>query len=276
MYYDFYQLKENPFNVTADPHFLFSSENHQQVLSSLLYGIEQRKGILVVLGEIGTGKTTISRSVISRLGSHVKSALILNPRFSEIQLLQIITQDLGIKVKSSNKFTLIQALNEFLIHEASKGNNTVLLIDEAQNLSVSQLEQIRLLSNLETEKQKLLQIVLVGQPELQEKLESNKLRQLRQRVALHLWLKPLEKEDVNSYINFRITKAAYFPEAAQKIKFTDMAMDKIYQYTQGTPRTINMLCDLALLASFVAESYSIDETIIQDCAKEVMYCEHYL
>lgn len=276
MYYDFYQLKENPFNVTADPHFLFSSENHQQVLSSLLYGIEQRKGILVVLGEIGTGKTTISRSVISRLGSHVKSALILNPKFSEIQLLQIIIQDLGIKVKSSNKFTLIQALNEFLIHEASKGNNTVLFIDEAQNLSVRQLEQIRLLSNLETEKQKLLQIVLVGQPELQEKLESNKLRQLRQRVALHLWLKPLEKEDVNSYINFRITKAAFFPEAAQKIKFTDIAMDKIYQYTQGTPRTINMLCDLALLASFVAESYSIDETIIQDCAKEVMYCEHYL
>jgi general secretion pathway protein A len=274
MYYDFYQFRENPFNITADPNFFFSSKHHQQALSSLIYGIEQRKGLLLISGEVGTGKTTLIRSILNRLSSNVKSALILNPKFSEIQLLQMISHDLGITTTSKNKYSLVQALNDFLINEANKGNNTALLIDEAQNLTINQLEQIRLLSNLETEKQKLLQIVLVGQPELQEKLQLPKLRQLRQRIAMHFCLKPLEKADMNDYINFRILKAAHTPEAAHKIKFSELAIEKIYLYTKGFPRTINMLCDLSLLASFVDETYHINEAIIQKCAKEVMYCEH--
>lgn len=275
MYNDYYQLRENPFNATADPDFFFSSKTHSEAVANLIYGIEQRKGIIVVTGEIGTGKTTLCRKLFKLSTKRIKFALILNPKCSELQLLQMIIHDLGIETKSKNKYALVQALNEFLISESIQGNNIVVVIDEAQHLSVKQLEQVRLLSNLETEKEKLLQIILVGQPELYDKLQLPALRQLRQRVAVHFHVQPLEKEDLRQYINHRLTKAVIEPSDAQRVNFTDDAIDSIFQYTKGSPRTINILCDRALLAGFVANTYSIDDDIIKNCAKEILYCEHY-
>lgn len=276
MYFDYYQLKENPFNVTADPDFFFASHCHNEAISSLHYGIDQRKGILVISGEIGTGKTTLCRKLLFEAMQNVKFAFILNPNFSDLELMQMILTDFGIKKKCSTKADMIHALNQFLITESSHGNNVVLIMDEAQNLSVEQLEQIRLLSNLETEKEKLLQIILVGQPELQEKLQLPELRQLRQRISVHYNLVPLNKNDVGDYIHYRILKAAIHGMINSHPVFTDTAVESIYQYTKGSPRTINILCDRALLAGFTANTRWIDETIIQHCAKEVMYLEHHI
>jgi len=276
MYHDFYQLKENPFNVTADPDFFFSNAGHRYAISSLAYGIEQRKGILVITGEIGVGKTTLCRTLLKSSDPRTQYALILNPNFSETELLQLILQDLGLPGKEKDKFGLINALNKFLLKESSKGNNVAVIIDEAQHLSVAQLEQIRLLSNLETEKEKLLQIILVGQPELVEKLQLPELRQLRQRVAVHFHIRPLDRGDVRDYIHHRLKKAMKDPEALLNILFSDQAVTAIYNYSKGSPRAINILCDRALLAGFVAGSHSIDESLIEKCAKEMLYSEHYL
>lgn len=275
MYNEYYQLKENPFNTTADPDFFFSSKTHSEAVANLIYGIEQRKGIIVVTGEIGTGKTTLCRKIFRLSTKRIKFALVLNPKCSEIQLLQMIVHDLGIVTQSKNKYGLVQALNEFLIAESIQGNNVVVVIDEAQHLTVKQLEQVRLLSNLETEKDKLLQIILVGQPELYDKLQLPELRQLRQRVAVHFHVQPLGKEDVREYIHHRISKAVIDPDLSKQVEFTDQAIDSIFHYTQGSPRTINILCDRALLAGYVADTYSIDDEIIKNCAKEILYCEHH-
>jgi len=276
MYYDFYQLKENPFNMTADPDFFYGTQSHLTAISNLIYGIEYRKGILVLTGEIGTGKTTLCRKLLSESKKETKFAFILNPKFSELQLLQMIIHDLGINVSSKNKFDLIKALNDFLIFAANNNNNVVLIIDEAQNLSISQLEQIRLLSNLETEKDKLLQIILVGQPELLKKLQLSALCQLRQRIAIYYHIEPLGKFDIKHYIVHRIEKAKQQLIAKNNIDFTDCAIDSIYQYTRGSPRTINILCDRVLLAAYVAETYQINKSIVENCVKEVLYFERHL
>ncbi|MES2217222.1 MAG: AAA family ATPase [Pseudomonadota bacterium] len=276
MYQDFYQLKENPFNVTADPNFFFSSKGHSEAMSNLVYGIEQRKGMIVITGEIGTGKTTLCRKLLKQADSHTKFALILNPNFSDVELLQIILHDLGVRTRKNDKVGLVHALNNFLLKESTRGHNIVLIIDEAQNLSISQLEQIRLLSNLETEKEKLLQIVLVGQPELYDHLQLPEIRQLRQRIAVYFHMRPLDQADVKTYIYHRITKVMRDPEALQTIVFTEKAINLIYEYSQGSPRAINILCDRALLAGFVADTNSIDEKIVQQCAKEILHCEHHL
>lgn len=274
MYYNFYQLRENPFNMTADPSFFYSSKHHAEAVSHLAYGIEQRKGIMVVTGEIGTGKTTLCRKLLNQKNDSLHTAFILNPSFSEVQLLQAILQDLGIMTSSKSRFDLLTELNRFLIAERQKNRNVVLLLDEAQNLSTSQLEQVRLLSNLETTKEKLLQIILMGQPELREKLELPKLRQLRQRISVYYHLNPLTKEDILAYIQHRLKIAAGGLSPRIPI-FSDMAVEKIYSYTRGSPRTINILCDRALTAGFVAGTRSINENIIEHCAREVMYCEHH-
>jgi general secretion pathway protein A len=276
MYFEYYQLKENPFNVTADPDFFFASQGHSEAISSLYYGIDQRKGIIVITGEVGTGKTTLCRKLLFEAIDNVKFAFILNPDFSELELLQLILRDFGIRSKHTTKSDLINALNKFLLTESSRGNNIVLIIDEAQNMGVQQLEQIRLLSNLETEKDKLLQIVLVGQPELHEKLLLPELRQLRQRISVHFNLNPLKLPDISEYIHHRILKAAIRDGIQSHPVFTDDAVESIYHFTKGSPRTINLLCDRALLAGFAANKRAIDATIIQHCATEVMYFEHNL
>lgn len=269
MYKEFYNLKENPFNVTSDPEFFFSSGIHSEAFSNLMYGIKQRKGIILVTGEIGTGKTTLCRTLLDNLDNSTKSAFILNPNFSDIQLLKMILKDLGIEKNCRSKFDIINTLNDFLLNETSEGNNVVVLIDEAQNLKPKQLEQIRLLSNLETEKQKLLQIVLCGQPELLETLALENLRQLNQRITVRYHILPLKKEDVSSYINHRVSVAAE-NNLTEKIIFTDAALDLIFSHSYGTPRMINIICDRALLAGYVEETFRIDENIIHKCIREII------
>lgn len=267
MYKDFYNLKEYPFNITCDPSFFFSSSRHNDAFAHLVYGIEERKGIIVITGEIGTGKTTLCRTLLQRLDSRTKTALILNPNFSELQFLQLIIKDLGIDVtpKHNNKFALVSVLNDFLIKKSSLGYNVVLIIDEAQNLKPSQLEHIRLLSNLETEKQKLLQIILVGQPELLDKLRLPSLRQLNQRIAVRYHILPLKKTETGQYILHRLNVAG----ANNDLRFTPEAMEQIYTVSGGTPRLINVICDRALLAGYTQETLTIDDKIIQQCAQEV-------
>jgi len=270
MYTEFYNLKETPFNVTADPDFFFPSQHHEEAFSHLVYGITQRKGILVITGEIGTGKTTLCRTLLNRLDENIKTALILNPNFSEIQLLKLIVKDLGIRGSLKNKLDIIDALNVFLLEETSQGNNVVIIIDEAQNLTIKQLEQIRLLSNLETEKEKLLQIVLVGQPELCDKLKLNALRQLNQRVSVRYHILPLKRDELSPYIEHRLKIANTTKGLRNKLHFTDEAIDIIYKNSNGTPRMINILCDRALLAGYASETNKIDEHIIHKCIQEVV------
>ncbi len=265
VYKEFYGLKENPFNVTSDPAFFFSSKRHSEAFSHLIYGIKHRKGIIVVTGEIGTGKTTLCRTLLNHLDTTTKTALILNPNFSDIQLLQLIVKDLGIVVKSQNKISLIGGLNEFLLAETGRGHNVVLIIDEAQNLKERQLEQIRLLSNLETEKEKLLQILIVGQPELNDKLKLNSLRQLNQRVTVRYHILPLEKSELTDYIFHRLKVAG----ASNKLHFTEEAIEEIYLYSGGTPRLINIICDRALLAGFVQGAFTINYNVVKKCIEEV-------
>ncbi len=272
MYEKFYHFKENPFNVTSDPVFFFSSNCHAQAFSHLTYGIEHRKGILLITGEVGTGKTTLCRTLLNKYRNHkeynVKTALILNPSFSDQQLLKLILRDFGIQDSLENKFDLVNALNEYLLEETGKGNNIVLLIDEAQNLGVEQLEQIRLLSNLETEKQKLLQIILIGQPELCEKLELASLRQLNQRIAVRYHLLPLKREEIKKYIDHRL-RIVSAKRSDSSVRFTNKAIDVIYESCKGTPRMINIICDRALLSGYTREAFIIDEKIINRCIKEV-------
>lgn len=265
MYCHFYGLKERPFNVTSDPAFFFLSRKHKEALAHLIYGVSQRKGIIVLTGEIGTGKTTLCRFFLNQLSKNVKTAFILNPHFQEIQLLEAIVKDFGISAKDSSGLGLVWELNKFLLSETEFGNNVVLIIDEAQNLKPNLLEQVRLLSNLETDKDKLLQVVLVGQPELNRRLNLYDLRQLRQRIMVRFHITPLEQDEIKNYINHRLNIAG----SISNIEFTDEAIELISSFSSGTPRLINMICDRALLAGFVAETRQIDSNIINKCVEEL-------
>ncbi|MFA5118241.1 MAG: AAA family ATPase [Candidatus Omnitrophota bacterium] len=269
MYCKFYGLRERPFNVTSDPSFFFLSKEHKEAFSHLLYGVSQRKGISVITGEIGTGKTTLCRFFLDKLGDRVKTAFILNPSLSELQLLEAIINDFGLKARNKTKLGFISELNKFLLSQVKLDNNVVLIIDEAQNLKPSQLEQIRLLSNLETEKDKLIQIILVGQPELNQKLNLYELRQLRQRIMVRYHIIPLDALETRNYIMHRLNISGH----DGGIVFTDDAVRSITEFSAGTPRLINILCDRALLAGFVAETNEINAGIINKCRQEMdTYC----
>lgn len=265
MYLKFYGLKEKPFSVTADPNFLYLSKKHQEAISHMQYGVEQRMGFLEITGEIGTGKTTLCKGLLNTLDEHTKTAFILNSNLSEIQILQAIVEDFGIQLKNKNKLTMLNELNRFLIEQFKRNNNAVLIIDEAQNLKSSLLEQIRLLSNLETEKEKLLQIILVGQPELKDKLASRELEQLRQRIAIRYHILPLDRNELAGYIHHRLKVAG----AGDNNFFTDSAMDAVFKFSRGVPRLINIICDKGLLAGYVAEKKTIDADMIKKCFKEI-------
>ncbi|MDI6606374.1 MAG: AAA family ATPase [Candidatus Omnitrophota bacterium] len=265
MYCKFYGLKERPFNVTADPAFFFASRIHREALSHLIYGASQRKGIIVLTGEIGTGKTTLCRFFLNRLGENVRTALILNPHFSELELLEAIVRDFGLLPSEKTRLSLVYELNKFLLRESQKCNNIILIIDEAQNLKSHMLEQVRLLSNLETDKQKLLQVVLVGQPELNHILSLYELRQLRQRITVRYHISPLQHDEIKDYINHRLNVAG----SSGKIGFTDEAIGSITEFSAGTPRLINIICDRALLAGFVEETCRIDVNIVKKCLREL-------
>jgi len=266
MYQEYYGLKQKPFSLTPDPQFLFLSEGHRTAIESLLYGNQQRDGFMVVVGDIGTGKTTICRSLLERLDKDVKTAVIFNSFLTEDELLESILLDFGFPSKGRSKKERIDALNKFLIHLLSHGKNAVLIIDEAQNLSTPVLEQIRMLSNLETEKEKMLQIILFGQMELDQKLRSPELKQLNQRIVIRHYLLPLTQEETESYIYQRLMVAG----AHGGITFSKSALDEIYKFSKGTPRLINLLCDRALLGGFVEETNHIDKEIIQKAQKSLL------
>jgi general secretion pathway protein A len=259
MYQGFYGLKEKPFVLTPDPQFLFLSEGHRTAIESLLYGIRQKEGFMVITGDIGTGKTTICRAFLERLDKNVKTAVIFNSFLSEEELLESILRDFGFSSKGRTKKERIDALNKILIHYLSHGKNAVLIIDEAQNLSVPVLEQIRMLSNLETEKEKLLQIILFGQLELDEKLRSAELKQLNQRIAVRHYLQHLTPMETESYIYQRLMVAG----SQGSITFSKSALHEIYRFSKGAPRLINLLCDRSLLAGFIQQTYYLDKEIIR-------------
>lgn len=265
MYLEFYGLKENPFNVTSDPDFLYLSTTHKEALNHLTYGIDQRKGFVEITGEVGAGKTTLCRALLNKLDHKTRTSLIFNSSLPENQLLEAIITDFGILPERRSKVIFLKQLYEFLLNELSQGNNAVLIIDEAQNLRASTLETIRMLSNFETNKEKLLQIVLVGQPQLRKKLDSPDLLQLRQRISVRFHIKPLEQSEILGYINHRLNVAGTGDNAS----FTDESLSMIFSYSGGIPRIINLLCDKALLLGFVRGTHLIDGNIIDKSIEEI-------
>jgi len=263
MYQSYYGFKEMPFNITPDPKFLYLSPTHQEALQHLKFGVMERKGFIVLVGEVGCGKTTICRRFLNELDpARFDTALILNPRVTETQMLKQILTELGEHKLARSQNDLVAQMNQVLLERINRGRDVVLIIDEAQNLSFEVLEQIRLLSNIETDKQKLLQIVLMGQPELKEVLAREELRQLRQRVLVHYELNPLSLSDVSHYVQHRLSLAGGTGRPA----FTPWALRAIHKASRGIPRIVNNLCDKAILSAFIRES---DEVNFWDARRAV-------
>jgi general secretion pathway protein A len=260
MYADFYGLRELPFNVTPDPRFLYLNDCYQEALAALGYGIEARKGFISLVGEAGTGKTTILRRLLDTVAPNTRTVLLLNPTVDFEEILEHILLELGVPPAGGRKLILLQRLNEFLIEHTAAGGNVALLIDEAQDLRPNVLEELRLLSNLETAREKILQIVLAGQPELDETLADPSLRQLRQRVTLRLRLRPLTPDEVAIYVRSRLERAG----AKSTDLFTPEALARIAERSQGIPRLVNVLCDAALLAGFASGSPRVTAPIVDD------------
>ena len=254
MYKDFFGLREYPFNMTPDPQFLYFSHNHRIALDLLQYGIRERKGFVLITGEIGAGKTTLCRALLNSLDESTKTALVLNPTLSDSQILRAITDELRLQPARTTKKDLYDAINAFLLRELAANHNVALIVDEAQDLKPSVLEQIRLLSNLETEKEKLLQIILVGQPELRTLLGRDDLRQLRQRIVLRHHIGPLRDGEVPAYIAHRWHVAG----GDHRLQWTEDALGLVAAHSHGVPRLINILCDATLMAAYVTESLVID------------------
>jgi len=249
MYLDYYNLRETPFSLTPDPRFLFLSARHREALDHLLYGIRERKGFVQITGEVGAGKTTICRAALERLDPGYKTALVLNPLLSSSQLLRTILVELGVDPPArTDRALYLERLNAFLLAQVPLGREVVLFVDEAQDLSPELLEQIRLLSNLETDRQKLLQIVLLGQPELARTLDRPELRQLRQRIAVRYHLPPLSRDEVELYVHWRLQVAG---ARNGRPSFTPRAIRRLHRYSRGIPRLVNAACDTALLAGYV-------------------------
>lgn len=266
MYESYYSLKEKPFTITSNPSFLYLSRKHKEALSALLFGIHERVGFIEITGEVGTGKTTLCRALLNQLDEKVKTAFIFNSNLSGSEIIRTIIEDLGIKTTKKNRGGLFQELNQFLLQQLALNNNVVVIIDEAQNLSHRALEQVRMLSNLEAENQKLIQIVLVGQPELREKLKNPSLRQLRQRIAVRYHIEALPEEEIHFYIDHRLKHAGADGMAPV---FNAESVREIYLYSGGIPRLINVLCDKALLTGYVQDNRMIDGEIIKRSIVEV-------
>lgn len=265
MYEAFYGLRERPFNLTPDPKYLYLSDKHKEAFAHLLYGIKNRSGFVMISGEIGTGKTTLCRNMLSQMDANTEVAFIFNPFLNPVELLRKINQEFGIVSNADNILELTEELNKHLLSAAAHGKNSVLVIDEAQNLEPQVLEQIRLLSNLETDSEKLLQIILIGQPELAEKLALHELRQLNQRITARYHLKPLNALETLQYIAYRIHVAG----GRKKLNFTKGAIKAVYRKSGGVPRMINALCDRALLIGYTKEQHVITAAIVRQAAREI-------
>jgi general secretion pathway protein A len=262
---EYYRLKEPPFNITPNPRFLFFSAKHREAFNHLLYGIRERKGFVQLTGEVGAGKTTLCRALLDQLPPTFSTALILNPVLDADQLVKAIAMELNLPVKGLDRLETVAEINRFLLQQVEQGKDTVLIIDEAQDLTPALLEQVRLLSNLETDERKLLQIVLMGQPELRDRLNDHGLRQLRQRITIRYHLNPLQRNEIGQYVQHRL----HVSGANGTPRFTTGALWRIYHYSQGIPRLINALCDKCLLAGYVAQKDRIDFSMVGRARREL-------
>jgi general secretion pathway protein A len=267
MYKTFYSLKRNPFEITPDPSYLFPTRGHNEALAALYYGVRRHKGIVVLTGEVGTGKTLMLRYLLQLLkqSDDVAYAYIFNGRLSPVEFLQYIARDLGLPATSKNKGKLLFQIAHHLISRSQKKLTTVLVVDEAHHLSAEILEEIRLLTNLETPEEKLLQILMAGQPELNDKLDSVGLRQLKQRVALRSHLVPLDSDETKGYIERRLQVAGSPHPSAL---FPPETIAAVFQHSQGIPRLINTICENALLTAHTRQMRSVSPDIIDDIAKD--------
>ena len=266
MYKDFYGLRENPFGIAPDPRFLYLSEGHREALAHLIYGVSQRKGFILITGEVGAGKTTLINAFLEKIPQETIVALVSNPRLNRKEFFTYLAQAFSLPRAPQDKSDFIFVFTEFLKEAFQSGKNVVLIVDEAQALPEGLFEEIRLLTNLETMSQKLINIILVGQPELLKRLQKPHLYPLKQRITYHYHLTALkDPSEVESYIQARLARAG----AERLDLFTPEAVKRIYQVTRGVPRLINILCDHALLTGYLRETRSIGLPIIEECAQEI-------
>jgi len=265
VYLDYYHLKEMPFDITPNPRFMFFSPQHREAYNHLMYGIRERKGFVQLTGEVGAGKTTLCRTMMEHLDQTFATALILNPALSPEQLVKAIALEFGLAVRNLDGVETLEQLNLFLLRLAEDGRDAVLIIDEAQDLTDEGLEQVRLLSNLELDHRKLIQIVLMGQPELRDRLNNPALRQLRQRITVRYHLQALSSHETAHYIKHRLKVSG----ATRCPQFTRLALWRVQSYSQGVPRLVNALCDKALLAGFVNRRSEIDYRTIGVAIQEL-------
>jgi general secretion pathway protein A len=265
VYLDYYGLTTAPFDITPNPRFLFYSAKHREAFNHLLFGIRERKGFVQMTGEVGAGKTTLCRAMLEHLDNHYSTALILNPIMSAEELVKAVAQEFCLPVNGLDRLDTLAVINNFLLHQVERGKETLLIIDEAQDLTDELLEQVRLLSNLETDDRKLLQIILFGQPELRDRLNNPRLRQLRQRITVRYHLLPLTRHEVTQYVQHRI----HVSGGNGTPHFTGPALWRVHRYSKGIPRLVNAVCDKALLAGFVQQSEQIDFRMVGQAVREL-------
>lgn len=265
MYLEFYGLRQPPFDITPNPRFLFHSNKHREAFNHLLYGIRERKGFVQLTGEVGAGKTTLCRALLEQLDGKFSTALILNPVLNGDEMMKAIAAEFGLEAKGKDRMETVATISDFLLKQTLAGRETVLIIDEAQNLTEDLLEQVRLISNIETDDRKLLQIVLMGQPELRDRLNSPRLKQLRQRITVRYHLNPLTRAEVGQYIHHRLALAG----GQGRPTFTTPAVWRVFNYSKGIPRLVNALCDKALLASFVERSPVVNFRMVGRAIREL-------
>jgi general secretion pathway protein A len=266
MYLEFYGFRENPFNVTPDPRFFYESRNHRDAVAYLKYGVQERKGFLVLTGEVGVGKTIVLRSFLRDLGAQADTALILSSSLPFRQLLLMAMEDLGLKTRRKCKGELLMDLNAHLLRMARLDKLVLLVIDEAQNLSLGALEEIRQLSNLETDQRKLLGIILAGQPELRNILAARELRQLRQRIPGICSIGPLSFDEERGYVEHRIAVAS---AGEPRVRFTEGAIEWVHSYAGGIPRLINVLCDRCILLGYLDDRHVVDDDLVRAAVQEL-------
>lgn len=272
MYTEFYGLSAKPFELLPNPKFLYLSKGHRKALSYLQYGVQEHAGFTLLTGEVGSGKTTLVRDIINRVSADTTLSMVFNTRVDGHQLISMINEDFGLEVVGKDKVQLLRELNDFLLDECSAGRQPIIIVDEAQNLSADSLEEIRMLSNLEADSFKLVQIVLVGQPELKQIIAQPSLRQLRQRISISCHLNPLNREETEEYIFHRLGTVGN----RDCVTFKDGVFDMIYRFSGGIPRLINLICDFLLLSAFVEETKEIDIELVKDAVNELSFEEAQL
>jgi general secretion pathway protein A len=267
MYREYFGLKEKPFSIAPNPHYFYMSEGHREALAHLLYGIRGDGGFVLLTGEVGTGKTTVSRLAIELIPKDLKIAFILNPPSTVEELLAIVCDEFGISYPSdtSGRKSFVTRIHDYLLDVHAGGRRAILIVEEAQNLSTEVLEQIRLLTNLETNEYKLLQIIMIGQPELRDKLAQPELRQLSQRITARYHLGPLSKNEISEYVSFRLSTAGL----KHSQLFPPRTLKKLYRLSGGVPRLINAICDRALLGAYVQKQDRVDVKTLTTAAREV-------